>query len=785
VFTHLRTKLTVLYAALFGAALLIVALAVYGAVNSNARTGVRNELAASGTVFDRVWALRSQQLEDGASLLARDFGFREAVASADQATISSALDNLRRRLDVDMAFMVGVDGQVSASGDAGADAVAEKLMATLDESNATGVFMVGDQPYQAIATPILSPVLSGWVVFAIHLDREELQALEQLAAIPLKAEVLHQTPGKSWAGPRPAPGNEIRQLDQIIGAALKPGGQSQAELKVAGGDDLVLVKPLKSMDGGAASVLVLRFPLSQALEPYQPLIRSVIVAALFGMVLLIVGSWLLSRSVTRPISALEDGVRRLRRGEEARVEVESRDELARLADSFNDMAVDLREREARITHQALHDSETGLPNRPSMERDVQAMAAASVPGDGVLIVAAFCVDRFEHMRGAIGYRLAGQMIAEVGARLEAAGFAGRVARLSTKMLGVSFWAQDIDEAYLELTEAMTRVELPLELDGVRMDISLTGGLAAFGVHGEDMRTLIDRATIAYDQASAHRCKLSVFDEGDYGDPAANLSLMSDMLDGLDRGEFSLHHQPKLDLRTGVITGVEALVRWTHPTRGRLVPDLFIPMAEETGHIRALTDWVLEQALTDQATMKAAGRDVAMSINISGRLLGDPHFAEAALSAIGRACGELCFEITETAVIDNPEVALQTIDRLAMAGVAVSIDDYGSGLSSLAYLKQIRAQELKIDKAFIMGLATSQDALLVKSTIDLAHGLGLKVTAEGVEQAEALAALQGMGCDLAQGYFIARPMPLNDLLTFLADNHVEKPMAQPATSRRRA
>jgi EAL domain-containing protein (putative c-di-GMP-specific phosphodiesterase class I)/GGDEF domain-containing protein len=782
VFSRLRTKLTVLYATLFGVALLVVAVAVYGAANSNARAGVRSELAASGTVFDRVWGLRSRQLEDGATLLSRDFGFREAVASRDEATIVSALDNLRRRLGVDMAFVVGVDGQVSASGDAGAGAIASQLLTTLDEQTASGVFMIGERPYQAIAAPIMSPVLAGWVVFAIHVDRAELRGLEDLAAIPLTAEVLHQDAAGRWGGAVARP--EAQALDGIIAAALRPGGEPQAELRGPAGAELVLVKPLKTLAGGRPAVLVLRFPLAEALAPYRSLIHAVVAAAALGMILLLVGSWALARSVTRPISALEEGVRQLRRGEEARVEVATRDELARLADSFNDMAVDLREREARITHQALHDAETGLPNRAAIEADVSAMARG---GDGVgsLFVAAVGIDRFEHIRNAIGYGLSGRMVGEVGARLEACGFTGRVARLSTKMLGVAFWARDLDEARHDLAACIGAVEAPLELDGVRMDVSVTVGMAMLGVHGDDVATLIDRATIAFDQANGRRRKLALFDESAYGDPAANLSLMSDMLDGLARGQFSLHHQPKLDLRSGQVTGVEALVRWTHPRRGPLAPDLFIPMAEETGHIRTLTDWVLGQALVDQATMKAAGHDMAMSINISGRLLGDSHFAEAALAAVTRAAGPLCFEITETAVIDNPEVALQTIERLAQAGVAVSIDDYGSGLSSLAYLKRIRAQELKIDKAFVTGLGSSNDALLVKSTIDLAHSLGLKVTAEGVEDAAALAALNGMGCDLAQGYFIARPIPLNELLTFLANNLDEQPSVRPVKRARRA
>ena len=219
-----------------------------------------------------------------------------------------------------------------------------------------------------------------------------------------------------------------------------------------------------------------------------------------------------------------------------------------------------------------------------------------------------------------------------------------------------------------------------------------------------------------------------------------------------------------------MNGVEGLVRWRHPTRGLLRPDLFIPMAEETGHIRTLTDWVLKQAIADQIKMSRAGHEMEMSVNISGRLLGDRDFADFVDRTVGGARGKLCFEITETAVIENPDMALEILDRFRAAGISISIDDFGSGLSSLAYLKQIKGHELKIDKSLITDLTESQrDALIVRSTIDLAHSLGLKVTAEGVETANAFQLLAAMGCDSIQGYLIAKPMPFNELLGFLNED----------------
>ncbi|RYG35437.1 MAG: EAL domain-containing protein, partial [Burkholderiales bacterium] len=248
------------------------------------------------------------------------------------------------------------------------------------------------------------------------------------------------------------------------------------------------------------------------------------------------------------------------------------------------------------------------------------------------------------------------------------------------------------------------------------------------------------------------------------------------------GELFLAHQPKFDLRRGAVCSAESLLRWRHPVVGMIPPDRFIGMAEETGHIRPLTDWVLDKAIADQRELRKEGCDMTLSINVSGRLITNEQFTERALRQIRRADARICFEITETAVIDNPALAVTVMNELRDAGVGISIDDYGSGLSSLSYLRTIPAQELKIDKVFVQGMAPgNSDALLVKSTIDLAHSLGMAITAEGVETAEVLALLQAMGADTAQGYFIARPMPLDALVAFMS-GEVEPSLQQTQASR---
>jgi EAL domain-containing protein (putative c-di-GMP-specific phosphodiesterase class I) len=353
------------------------------------------------------------------------------------------------------------------------------------------------------------------------------------------------------------------------------------------------------------------------------------------------------------------------------------------------------------------------------------------------------------------------------------------------VLGLTFEATDLDAARRFAAGLLESLEEPIRLNGDVVDISLSVGLAAHGVDDLQVRSVVERSSIALDQARLQKQKIATFDQSLYGDPASNLSLTSEMAAAIARGEMTVHHQPKYDLRAGAITAVETLVRWRHPTRGMVPPDLFIGMAEETGHIRALTEKVLAQAIADQARLAAEGHDLTVSVNVSGRLMTDHDFAEEAIKMIEAAGARIVFEITETAVIDNPDVALGVIDRFAKADIGVSIDDYGAGLSSLTYLKQIPADELKIDKSFVLSLAENQrDRLLVKSTIDLAHSLGLKVTAEGIETPETLALLTGMGCDFAQGYLISRPVPVDELSRFLSDTAALAAVVKPPVADRR-
>lgn len=336
---------------------------------------------------------------------------------------------------------------------------------------------------------------------------------------------------------------------------------------------------------------------------------------------------------------------------------------------------------------------------------------------------------------------------------------------------VEFWGEA--ETLIELralTERIVRAcRAPLDLDGEphRLDIAIGAAAAPLGT-AEDVR-MIEEAESALDEARGDYGV--VLRDLSHGTPAFDrLALTRELPVAIARGEMFLQYQPKVHVRRQSIDSAEALVRWQHPTRGLILPGDFITVAEDARQIAALTLWTLDQVIDDQALLAADGRDLTVFINISGQLLSDAGFVEAACERVSNSGTKIGFEITETAVIRDPQSAIANLQIFADRGVTIAIDDYGAGLSSLAYLKQLPASELKIDKMFVLHLTSSnRDPLIVRSTIDLAHALDMEVTAEGVETQAAMALLSVMGCDMVQGYLISRPVSIDAFRQFLRED----------------
>lgn len=778
-FKRLSTELALIYAALFGAVLLLIAGAVWLAVEDNSRRAVRAEMTASSAVFDRIWKLRADQLAQSAGVLARDFGFREAVATGDDETTLSALDNLQSRLGFDTAIIIDTSGRMLSMEDALSGRTDAALLNALNEkSNASGVLMLDGRPVQAVASPISAPTLLGWVVFGKRLGTADLGELEGLSAIPLTAHLYVRENDAAWMSMDQSSASSIMvPADELAKRAVRESSGATL-IDIPENNSIAGVKMLDSFGGGVQASLLLEYSLTVNQAHYRDMLGAILLIGFIGLLALIAGSWLVSGRVTGPISRLREAASGLARGELAEVRVKGRNEIAELATNFNFMSGEIAAREKRIIHLAQHDQETGLPNLRALEDRIVALRASH---DRTNVFGAVVgIDRFDQVRAAIGHALSARIIAEIAERISGAHSELFVGRMTTETIAIAFAAESAEAAMRAIEVVADLASQPVRLGEDRIDVHVSAGLSCDGEDADTRLSLLERAEVAVEQGRAGRVRVKTFDRIAYGDPSGSLSLMGSMILGLSRGELFLAHQPKYDLRQGKICSAESLLRWRHPIRGMIPPDKFIGMAEETGHIRPLTDWVLDRAIADQRRLREAGRDMPLSVNVSGRLITNEQFTERALRQIRRADARICFEITETAVIDNPTLALDVMKELRDAGVGISIDDYGSGLSSLSYLRTIPAQELKIDKVFVQGMAHgNSDALLVKSTIDLAHSLGMAITAEGVETAEVLALLQSMGADTAQGYFIARPMPIDDFVKFeLAPTQAGSPRLSP-------
>lgn len=433
----------------------------------------------------------------------------------------------------------------------------------------------------------------------------------------------------------------------------------------------------------------------------------------------------------------------------------------------------LRRQAAQNEHQALHDSLTDLPNRALFhDRVEQAVATARRSGVHVAVLL-IDLDRFKDVNDTLGHQSGDLLLQALGPRLRAAlRESDTIARLGGDEFGVLLPEVDGPDGALlvagRLGEALGE---PFVVDELVLETEASIGIAVYPDHGEDVATLIRRADVAMYMAKERHQGVELYaSEHDHYSPA-RLGLLGQLRRAMERGELVLHYQPKASLRTGEIHCVEALVRWQHPERGLLLPAEFVPLAEHTGLMRPLTHCVLEQAIRQCRKWDDEGVCLDIAVNLSARDLLDlelPDKVATLLERWGVAPARLELEVTESTILADPLRARAVLTRLGESGVRVAIDDFGSGYTSLGYLKRLPVDVLKIDRSFVLNMgAEDQDAVIVRTAIELGHNLGLEVVAEGVESADTWNELRRLGCDLAQGYFLSTPMPPAELATWLA------------------
>jgi diguanylate cyclase (GGDEF)-like protein/PAS domain S-box-containing protein len=425
---------------------------------------------------------------------------------------------------------------------------------------------------------------------------------------------------------------------------------------------------------------------------------------------------------------------------------------------------DVSERKAEteaLQYRALHDPLTGLPNRTFLAERLEESIRAGEREMKPCAVLLMDLDGFKSVNDSLGHEAGDRLLQEVSQRMKSVlRKADTIARYGGDEFAVVPWgATDVPRAVLIAEKIVQAVGKPFTIDDQPISISMSIGIAVFPQHADDAEALTRRADVAMYAAKRARSGFSVYSvDQEGGDSGGRLPLIGKLRYAIDQFELVLHYQPIIAVADGHPTKVEALVRWGHPSHGLLPPDDFIPSAEQTNLIKPLTAWVLNESLGQVHAWSKAGIEVGVSVNLSARNLLDEELPDAVaqlLSTWQVDPGKLSLEITESSIIAAE--AEETLERLHATGVQISVDDFGTGYSSLTHLKRLPVQEIKIDKSFVMDMATNRDgAAIVRSTIDLGHNLGLKVVAEGVEDAATEALLREYGCDFIQGFHISRP-----------------------------
>jgi len=750
----------------------VVLMLVSRANVENARDRAREELVLGEAAFTQAIEVRRQRLHDLALLLATDAALRDGW-SADSRR---ALDRLAARASLAPAQAMQIidAGGVRASIDPtranlldGERLAAPPPLANealLARAHGTGgaaeeVVIANSRAYQVVVVPLLPGGGKASLVLAFAYDEALAQQLQQQTSLGtsflLAAGGAAQALGSSLQAP----------AAQALAAGLS-GGASSADtspiLRLDGREYATRVLNV-GQAGEQRVIAVVQRALTDVLPVFDRLRRLLLMLGVASVVLALVASLFMAHAVTHPLRQLTRSAQRIRDGDyREQVSIRSTDEIGVLADSLDHMRQSIAAREHRIVQLAYEDALTGLPNRARLIEQLGTALQQAQRDRNSLAVMLLDVDRFKQINDTLGHPAGDAVLRQVAVRVRQA---VRPTDLVARLGGDEF-AFTLPGANAEVARAVARnvvlaLKEPLEFDGQPIDVGASIGIAVYPDHGSDVDTLLRCADISMYAAKRNHASQAVYDSTHEVARREHLSLLGELRRAVEQSQLRAYYQPKVDLKSNRAVGAEALVRWRHPARGLLSPAEFMPYAEQTGYVRVVTRWMLAVTLRQCGAWATAGTPLQVAVNLSARDLMRqdlPRAVEDLLRTHSVPPQLVCLEITESSFMQDPERALSVLHDLHGLGVGLAIDDFGTGFSSLAYMKRLPVHELKIDATFVQGMATSEkDVSIVRSTIQLAHNLGLKVVAEGVEDERCLEALRSMDCDQAQGYLLGRPM----------------------------
>ncbi|MGH8220274.1 MAG: putative bifunctional diguanylate cyclase/phosphodiesterase [Steroidobacteraceae bacterium] len=766
-----RNRLLALIIALVVVTESVTLVAVLARTERDVQAQAADRLHAGASIADQLIQDRTTQLTATADVLAADYGFREAFTSGDAATMLSAAQNHSARIGADLVVLSDLDGHVLASTAPGLTRLPDVLRGSMfvdayrNAAHPVRFALLNERLYQLVAAPVRAPEQVGWAVMGFLVNDSLAARIRDLvgAQVTFLATTAqgHALAVASTLPPELRPGlTSAQYTDATLGTTpmLKRLGSER------------FLSAARSIDSKADVRILLQTSMADVLRTYYAQRDGLLLISMMALALAVAIAVLLGRSAARPIGELVRAAQRVRSGAyQTRVRASGGKEFRSLADTFNAMQQDIAEREARILHDAYHDALTGLANLAGAERSLGSMLE-SAPSVSVALILVE-LRNVREIGSSLGHHTAHDALREVARRLQQNVASGDVAaRIAAHQFLVLSPGCSPERAPIVADQLCAIVRTPYHLPSISLELHAAAGVCWFPEHGGTAAELLQRVQIALDDAEELRTRTGIYRSGRAEQYQRRLALVSGLRQAMAKDQLHLVYQPKVTIQSRSIRSFEALVRWTHPDLGPISPAEFVPLAESTGGSRALSSWVLRAAIRQLAQWHGESFAVDVAVNLSAPDILDATLVDEVLHELethGVEPSRLVLEITESAVMRDAQLAARHMQLLRASGVRFAIDDFGTGFSSLSQLARLPLDELKIDRSFVQRVHERRgDAAIVRSTIELAHSLGLKVVAEGVETAEGWNLLRQLDCDYAQGYFISKPLPETEVASFV-------------------
>ena len=749
-FDSLRSRLIVSLVSLLTILALASGLATLNTMKKDSEQQARQVLRVAANVFLQALENRASQLTNSVSILASDFGFRRAVATVEQETILSVLENHGGRVHADLVLLLSPSGDLLASTSSDLNNDNVKPLFLQSKSNQSGtvndILVLAGSSYQLVLVPVKAPQTIAWVGMGFSLNKQLAEQIKGITDLDISFttnsdkgnQTLHST------------------LDSKIQQSLLPLLPSLVDTRqqpFSSNEDQFLSLAL-ALDQQQLLWAVLHYPSSRWQESYQQIRQQLLVIFGLSLTLALLLAFVIARSITQPLRLLSHFASQIGQGVNTKDLPAAKGEIGLLGNTLQKMQLDIRSREAELLYQAEHDSLTALKNRGAAERKL----AELLPSENVGLLL-LNIKNFRHINDALGFANGDSLLQQMAQRLHQL----QPAPLLAARLGgdefLLLYTQHFTEEQLEQFIRQLHTGYLLADSPLSLKVSVGAyNIAPGSVHANDA---IRRLDIALSHAKQQPGLLAFYQQGQDESHQRELTILRDLPAALQQNQLFVVYQPKVDLAQRSCSSAEALIRWVHPELGFVPPDEFIKLAEHSGNIALVTEWMLNTVVAQLALWYQQGKKITVAVNLSAHDLTNPQLPAdiaALLKVHNLPPAVLALEVTEGAVMQDPKRVIQILSQLRDMGIELAIDDFGTGQSSLAYLKQLPVHEVKIDRAFIKDIEHNQDdALIVSATSQLAHSLGLKVTAEGLENLAGLAKLQQYQCDKVQGYFFSKPL----------------------------